>query len=229
MRLQHKLLALALLILAACDVETSAPDTSDTATVPPEILMNPSMLNDTAPAEFKVRFQTTRGAFVVSVTRAWSPNGADRFYNLVKSGFYQDIAFFRVISGFMAQFGIHGDPRVSAAWRSARITDDPVNQSNTRGRISFAMSGPNSRTTQLFINFVNNSALDGMGFSPFAEVTEGMDIVDTIFAGYGEGAPRGAGPEQGRIQAEGNAYLKAAFPKLDYIVSAEISENTSGQ
>jgi peptidyl-prolyl cis-trans isomerase A (cyclophilin A) len=227
MRHLRNVAVLALLVLCACDTQTPVPETTDIDSPPPELLMNPSQLNETAPSDFKVRVETTRGAFVVSVTRAWAPNGADRFYNLVKAGFFQDIAFFRVISGFMAQFGIHGDPRVSAAWRSARITDDPVAQSNTRGRVSFATSGPNSRTTQLFINFVNNSALDGMGFSPFAEVTEGMDIVDTIFAGYGEGAPRGAGPEQGRIQAEGNTYLKAAFPRLDYIVSAKILENVN--
>ncbi len=229
MRHLENVALLALLVLCSCDTQTSVPETTDTDSSPPELLMNPSQLNETAPSDFKVRFETTRGAFVVSVTRAWAPNGVDRFYNLVKAGFYKDIAFFRVISGFMAQFGIHGDPRVSTAWRMARITDDPVAQSNTRGRISFAMSGPNSRTTQLFINFVNNSALDGMGFSPFAEVTEGMDIVDTIFAGYGEGAPRGAGPDQGRIQAEGNTYLKASFPSLDYILSAEISENTNAR
>ncbi|HWH67913.1 MAG TPA: peptidylprolyl isomerase, partial [Candidatus Sulfotelmatobacter sp.] len=143
-------------------------------------------------------------------------------YNLVRSGFFKDVAFFRVIPGFMCQFGIHGDPSVSAKWRSAKIPDDPVKGSNTRGTITFATAGPNTRTTQLFINFADNSNLDGMGFSPFGKVTEGMDVVDKIYSGYGEGAPRGHGPDQGRIQMEGNAYLKKDFPNLDYIKAATI-------
>jgi peptidyl-prolyl cis-trans isomerase A (cyclophilin A) len=187
-----------------------------------DTLKNPSLANEKAPETFKVKFNTTKGAVVIEATRAWAPLGADRFYNLVKAGYFTDIAFFRVIDGFMAQFGIHGDPAVSAAWRPARIQDDPVKQSNARGYISYAMAGPNTRTTQFFINFGDNSQLDSMGFSPFARVTEGMDVVDSIYSGYGEGAPRGMGPDQGRVQLQGNAYLQKDFPKLDYIKSAEL-------
>jgi peptidyl-prolyl cis-trans isomerase A (cyclophilin A) len=198
--------------------------TSSTKEIRPNMdtLKNPSLANEKAPETFKVKFNTTKGAVVIEATRAWAPLGADRFYNLVKAGYFTDIAFFRVIDGFMAQFGIHGDPAVSAAWRPARIQDDPVKQSNARGYISYAMAGPNTRTTQFFINFGDNSQLDSMGFSPFARVTEGMDVVDSIYSGYGEGAPRGMGPDQGRVQLQGNAYLQKDFPKLDYIKSAEL-------
>ena len=182
----------------------------------------PASLTEKAPESFKARFQTSKGSFTVEVTRSLAPNGADRFYNLVRSGYFTDIEFFRVISGFMCQFGIHGDPKVAAAWRAAHIPDDPVKGSNARGAITFATAGPNTRTTQLFINLVDNGRLDGMGFSPFGKVIDGMDVVDKIYSGYGEGAPRGAGPDQGRIQQEGNAYLKKDFPKLDYIQSATI-------
>ena len=183
---------------------------------------NPAKLTAKAPESFKVKFETTKGNFTIEVTRSHAPNGADRFYNLVQSGFFKDVAFFRVISGFMCQFGIHGDPKVAAAWRSAQIADDPVKGSNTRGAITFATAGPNTRTTQLFINFGNNTRLDGMGFSPFGKVTEGMDVVDKINSEYGEGAPQGKGPNQGLVQREGNAYLKKDFPNLDYIKSASI-------
>jgi peptidyl-prolyl cis-trans isomerase A (cyclophilin A) len=183
---------------------------------------DPAKLTEKAPETFKAQFDTTKGKFTVEVTRSLAPNGADRFYNLVRSGYFKDLAFFRVIPGFMVQFGIHGDPKVSAAWREARITDDPVKSSNARGTITFATAGPNTRTTQLFINFGNNSRLDGMGFSSFGKVTEGMDVVDKINGEYGEGAPGGRGPDQGRVQAEGNAYLKKDFPNLDYIKSATI-------
>jgi peptidyl-prolyl cis-trans isomerase A (cyclophilin A) len=189
----------------------------------PADLTDPSKLTEKAPETFKAQFDTTKGKFTVEVTRALSPNGADRFYNLVRSGYLKDIAFFRVIRGFMCQFGIHGDPKVAAAWRTATIPDDPVKSSNVRGAITFAKTGaPNSRSTQFFINFGDNKNLDGTGFAPFGKVTEGMDVVDKINAEYGEGAPRGRGPEQGRIQNEGNAYLKKDFPNLDYIKSVTI-------
>lgn len=175
-----------------------------------------------APATFKAKFATSQGDFVVRVTREWAPLGADRFHNLVQNGFYDGCRFFRVIAGFMCQFGIHGDPAVSAKWRDARIDDDPVKQGNTRGRLSFATAGRNTRTTQLFINFGDNSRLDGMGFAPFGEVIEGMEVVDRLHSGYGEGAPRGNGPSQARIQTEGNGYLRDEFGKLDYILSATI-------
>src|SRR5262245_55341589 len=185
-------------------------------------LANPAALNEKAPASYKVKFDTSKGAFVVQVNRDWAPNGADRFYNLVKNGFYDDTRFFRVISGFMVQFGINGDPKLAPAWRAARIPDDAVKQSNRRGNITFATSGPNSRTTQVFINFKDNAGLDGQGFAPFGQVVSGMDVVDKLHAGYGEGAPNGRGPEQGRIQGEGNAYLKKDFPQLDFIKKASI-------
>ena len=183
---------------------------------------DPAKLTEKAPESFKAQFDTTKGKFTIEVTRSLAPNGADRFYNLVRSGYFTDIAFFRVIPGFMCQFGIHGDPQVAAAWGRASIADDPVKSGNTRGAITFATRGPNTRTTQLFINFGNNGGLDGQGFSSFGKVSEGMDVVDKINSEYGEGAPGGRGPAQGRIQAEGNAYLKKDFPNLDYIKSASI-------
>jgi peptidyl-prolyl cis-trans isomerase A (cyclophilin A) len=183
---------------------------------------DPSKLTEKAPDTFKAQFDTTKGKFTVEVTRSLAPNGADRFYNLVRSGFFKDAEFFRVIPGFMCQFGIHGDPKVAAAWRAASIPDDPVKGSNTRGTITFATAGPNTRTTQLFINFSDNTRLDSMGFSPFGKVVEGMDVVDKINGEYGEGAPSGRGPDQSMIQMRGNEYLKKDFPNLDYIKSATI-------
>lgn len=185
-------------------------------------LTDPALATEKAPATYRVRFETTKGPFVVEVNRDWSPLGADRFYNLVKAGFYDDTAFFRAIEGFMVQFGIHGDPAVSAKWRGAQIQDDPAKESNKRGRITFATGGPNSRTTQVFINYRDNTNLDRMGFTPFGSVVEGMDVVDSLYKGYGEGAPGGRGPAQGRIQFEGNTYLKQEFPQLDWIKSAKI-------
>jgi peptidyl-prolyl cis-trans isomerase A (cyclophilin A) len=195
---------------------------AEPAKLTPPALLEPEKATEKAPASFKVKLDTTQGDIVIEVTRAWAPNGADRFYNLVKLGYFQDVAFFRVIDGFMAQFGIHGDPKVNTAWRMARIQDDPVKESNKRGYVTFATSGPNSRTVQMFINFGENNRLDGQGFSPFGKVVTGMDVVDKLYKGYGEGAPSGAGPEQGRVQMQGNAYLKSSFPKLDYIKSASL-------
>ena len=207
-------LALAVVLLPAAAV-AQAPS-----------LKNPASLKEQAPATYKARFDTSAGVFVIQVNRDWAPLGADRFYNLVKSGFYDDARFFRAISGFMVQFGIHADPAISAAWRNARIGVDPVKQGNKPMRITYAMGGsPDTRTTQVFINFVDNSSgLDKLGFASFGEVVEGQDVVKKIFTGYGEGAPRGKGPEQGRIQMEGNAYLNKEFPKLDYIKKATIEK-----
>lgn len=187
-------------------------------------LGNPSSLNEKAPPIYKAKFETSKGTFVIEVHRDWSPNGADRFYNLVKNGFYNDARFFRVINGFMVQFGISGNPDLSAVWREARIPDDPVKENNGRGMVSFATAGPGTRTTQVFINFGDNSMLDGQGFSPFGQVVSGMDVVDSLYSGYGEGAPRGDGPDQGRVQSQGNAYLITDFPKLDYIKKATIEQ-----
>ncbi|HCU88954.1 MAG TPA: peptidylprolyl isomerase [Gammaproteobacteria bacterium] len=182
-------------------------------------------MNQPAPAEFDVRFNTSVGDFVVHVKRKWAPLGSDRFYNLVRNGYYDETRFFRVAPGrgperFVVQWGIHGDPSVNAAWQrsqAAKIEDDPVVQSNTRGRVTFATSGPNSRTTQLFVNYADYSFLDNMGFSAFGEVIAGgMEVVDSINGEYEER------PDQTKIQSEGNAYLNENFPNLDYIISATI-------
>lgn len=182
-------------------------------------------MSRTAPETFRARFETSAGEFTVEVNRAWAPRGADRFYNLVRHGFYDGTRFFRVLDGFVAQFGISGDPAVTRAWEGETIPDDPVERSNERGTLTFATSGPNSRTTQLFINLADNPRLDGMGFAPIGRVVEGMSVVDDLYAGHGEGAPRGEGPAQGRIEAEGNAYLEEEFPELDYIEEAHVMED----
>jgi len=199
-----------------------APRKEEKASTASPGFADPSKLKEKAPDSFKAQFETTKGKFTIEVTRSLAPNGVDRFYNLVRSGYFKDVAFFRVIPGFMCQFGIHGDPKVSAAWHEANIADDPVKGSNVRGAVTFATAGPNTRTTQLFINFGDNNRLDGMGFSSFGKVSEGMDVVDKLNGEYGEGAPSGRGPHQGRVQAEGNVYLKKDFPNLDYIKSAAI-------
>jgi peptidyl-prolyl cis-trans isomerase A (cyclophilin A) len=220
-------LALSVAISDAQDVKKEEPAVKPSGASPG--FTDPAKLTEKAPETFKAQFDTTKGKFTIEVTRSLSPNGADRFYNLVRSGYFKDVAFFRVIPGFMCQFGIHGDPSVSAKWRRASIADDPVKGSNTRGTITFATAGPNTRTTQLFINFGDNRSLDGQGFSPFGKVTEGMDVVDKINSEYGEGAPDGRGPAQGRVQSEGNAYLKKDFPNLDYIKSVTIVTAESGK
>lgn len=180
-------------------------------------LKNPAALKDVAPAEFSAAFDTSAGPFVVLVHRSWAPKGADRFYNLVKYGFFDNARFFRVVPNFMAQFGINGDPEIQAPWENANIPDDPVTQSNKRGMVTFAAaSRPNTRSTQLFINFKNNANLDGMGFAPIGEVVSGMEAVDKINAEYRED------PDQGMIQSQGNAYLMKAFPRLDYVKRATI-------
>jgi peptidyl-prolyl cis-trans isomerase A (cyclophilin A) len=185
-------------------------------------LGNPAALKEQAPPVYKVEFDTSKGPFVVEVHRDWAPNGADRFYNLVKNGFYDSTRFFRVIEGFMAQFGVNGDPKVSALWRESRIKDDPVKVSNKRTFVTFATAGPNTRTTQVFVSYGDNSNLDSQGFSPFGQVVSGMKVVDSLYSGYGEGAPGGRGPSQARVQSEGNAYLASSFPNLDYIKKATI-------
>ena len=197
-------------------------DTQDAEPVDDNPLYRPSALAEEAPPTFQAAFETSKGEFVIEVTREWAPNGADRLYTLVKNGYYDGVRFFRVIDGFMAQFGIHGDPRINAAWRAARITDDPVVESNVRGSVSFATSGPNSRTTQIFINFVDNVNLDDMGFSPVGRVVEGMEVVDQLYSDYGEGPPRGTGPYQAQMHAQGNEYLDAEYPDLDHIIAARI-------
>jgi peptidyl-prolyl cis-trans isomerase A (cyclophilin A) len=201
---------------------SAAPSAARASVVHPDLL-DPSKASEKAPDVFKAKFKTTKGDFVVEVHRDWAPNGADRFYDLVKLGFYDDTRFFRAVDGFMVQFGISGDPSVNTKWANANVNDDPVKQSNKPGFITFAQTNaPNSRSTQVFINYGDNSRLDGMRFAPFGQVVEGMDVVSSLYKGYGEGAPMGAGPDQGRIQGQGNAYLDTAFPKLDAIKHAEI-------
>lgn len=170
-----------------------------------------------APESYRAAFDTSKGQFVVEVTRAWAPRGADRFYELAKSGFYDGGRFFRVLPRFVVQFGINGDPAISRLWSSMRIPDDPVKHSNTRGTITFATSGPQSRTTQVFINLRDNARLDDSGFAPFGEVVSGMENVERLYSGYGECAPRGAGPDQTKTELEGNSYLEEHFPRLDSI------------
>ncbi len=186
------------------------------AAVPHPSLLNPASLTAKAPAEFKAKFTTTAGDFVVEVHRAWAPLGADRFYKLVRYGYFTNAAFFRVVPGFVVQFGLSADPAVNRAWADTKFPDDPVLQSNKRGSLVFATAGPNTRTTQLFINYGDNARLDGMGFAPFGTVIEGMDVVDKIFPGYGES------PRQDLITNQGDAYLKANFPNIDKIKLARI-------
>jgi peptidyl-prolyl cis-trans isomerase A (cyclophilin A) len=211
---------------------TESPATAATAASPASgalastvhpALLEPANATAKAPDAYKATFTTSKGTFVVEVHRDWAPNAADRFYNLVKLGFFDDTRFFRAVDGFMVQFGLSGDPSVSTKWQQANIPDDPVAQSNKSGFITFAQTAmPNSRATQVFINTVDNARLDGMRFAPFGQVVSGMDVVKSLYTGYGEGAPSGAGPDQGRIQAQGNAYLDKGFPKLDAIKHAEI-------
>lgn len=179
-------------------------------------------VNLTAPAEFKVKLETSKGDVVLKITREWAPKGVDRFYSLVKNGFYDECRFYRVLPKYVAQFGIHGDPAISGKWREVQIDDDPVKQKNTRGRLTFAKSGPNTRTTNLFLNLKDSTGLDAQGFAPIGEVVEGMDVADQLHSGYGDGAPKGRGPSQKRLYEEGNAWLKKDFKDLDYIKTAKI-------
>ncbi len=182
-------------------------------------LRTPAALTEQAPATYKAKFDTSKGAFVIEVHRDWSPKGADRFYNLVKNGFYDDTRFFRVVPDFMLQFGINGDPAIQRNWATANIQDDPKGQSNKKGYVTFAKTGaPNSRSTQVFINYKDNGFLDAQGFTPFGQVISGMDVVEKITSQYGEK------PNQGMIQSEGNAYLNKDFPKLDFVKKATIEK-----
>jgi len=194
----------------------AAPAAKKAAPVAAPDLLKPNTLKARAPEVYKVKFVTTKGDVIIQVTRAWAPMGADRFYNLVRGGFFKDAAFFRTIPNFMTQFGIPARPDVAAAWDHAYLIDDRVTQSNKRGMVTFATAGPNTRTTQIFINYGDNVRLDSDGFAPFGQVVEGMDVVDKFFGGYGET------PDQGRITAFGKAYLDKSFPNLDHIVTATI-------
>jgi len=191
-------------------------------------LTRPAAFTEHAPATYRAAFDTSKGVFVVEVHRAWAPLGADRFYNLVKSGFYDDCRFFRVIDSKLVQAGMHGDPKVQAAWASATIPDEPAKESNRRGTVvlaALAGGGSDTRSTQFFINLADNGRLlDRQQVAPIGRVISGMDVVDSLYSGYGEGAPRGTGPDQGRIRQEGNAYLEQTFPKLDYVKKATIEK-----
>ena len=177
------------------------------------------------PERFLVRFDTSQGSFTVEVNREWAPHGADRFYELVRDRFFDGQKFFRVRAGFIAQFGLHPDPRVIAKWKHRTIPDDPVKQPNVRGTLAFAMTGPDTRSTQIYINLADNSRLDKEGFAPFGRVIEGMDVVDRLYSGYGESAGGGMrGGKQGPIEEGGNAYLERSFPKLDSIKTARIAK-----
>ncbi|PYP41018.1 MAG: peptidylprolyl isomerase [Gemmatimonadetes bacterium] len=215
--------AIALTVLSACQKPAAkSPPAADNSARPD--FHNPADPGFAvqAPDSFRARFTTTKGDFVIEVHRAWAPLGADRFYNLVRSGFYDGVRFFRVLPGFMAQFGIHGDTAVVSAWRERVFLDDPVRRTNGPGMVTFATAGPGTRTTQVFINFVDNSRLDGMGFAPFGRVVSGVDVISKLYGGYGEGAPRGRGPDQMKLNIEGEKYLARQFPKLDKIITATV-------
>ena len=200
-------LTAALALLAAC---SSAPK-KEAATQPVQ-----------SPAVYRVKFETSKGPFVVEVHRDWAPRGADRFCELIAAKYYDGLYFFRVIKGFVAQWGIHKDPAVMARWSAMAIPDDPVTQSNIRGTITFATSGPNTRTTEPFINLADNKRLDTKGFAPFGKVVEGMDVVDKLYSGYGDGPPQGEGVDQTKAEAQGNEYIEGRFPRLDRIVTARL-------
>ena len=198
---------------------TTAKKRPATASAYDRALLKPALLTGNAPEEYKVKFVTTRGEFTLTVHRSWSPLGADRFYNLVRHHFYDNAEVFRVVPNFVAQFGISAYPAVTAAWRGTDIKDDPVKESNKRGYLTFATGGPNTRTTQVFINLKDNSGLDRQGFSPFGVVdAEGMKVVDMFYDQYGDAA----GIDQGKIESQGNTYLQKGYPKLDVIKSATL-------
>jgi len=208
--------------------KTAAPASTTPAppkmSSPPPALLNPAALRAKAPDLYRVKFATTHGDFVVEVHRDWAPLGADRLYNLVRNRFFTDNAFYRYSPGFIVQFGVSAWPAVTKAWAGATIKDDPVKESNKKGTITYAMGGPNTRSTDFFINLKDNSPLDGQGFAPLGMVTEGMDVVEGLYSGYGEmkGMPGGNGPDQALVQSQGKPYLDKNFPKLDSIKTATI-------
>lgn len=214
------------LLLTVCGLAfAQTKSTAPKKAAPRADLTNPSSLRAVAPATYQAKFVTTKGEFVVQVTKAWAPRGADRFYNLVRAGFYNDTVFFRVLRTprpFMAQFGVSPNPAIAKAWMNANIPDDRPIETNKRGRITFATAGPNTRTTQVFISYGDNSFLDSQGFAPFGEVISGMEVVDQLYADYGEGAPSGQGPDQQKLQTEGKPYTDRYFPKLDKVIKATI-------
>jgi peptidyl-prolyl cis-trans isomerase A (cyclophilin A) len=186
-------------------------------------LLRPSSLNEKAPESYRAKFATTKGDFVIEVTRAWAPLGADRFYNLVKNGFFTGASFFRVVPGFVVQFGVPANPEIAKVWMPATIKDDRPTQSNVAGYVTYAAAAaPNTRNTQVFVNLRDNSSLDAQGFAPFGKVVEGVEVVEKLYGGYGDGPPFGKGPDQERVIREGKTYLDKNFPQLDSIKSAAI-------
>jgi peptidyl-prolyl cis-trans isomerase A (cyclophilin A) len=199
--------------------DVTAPEPSETQ----RVLLQPAALQQPAPDTFRVRFTTSQGDFVMEVVRDWAPIGVQRFYNLVRNGFYDGNRFFRVLPGFVVQFGMSGVPAIQRAWDEQPLRDDPVTQRNVRGAVTFATAGPNTRTTQVFINYIDNANLDD-AYAPFGRVVEGMDVLDRLYADYGEGAPYGSGPLQQCLLVGGNAYLDQSFDRLDAITRAVIIE-----
>ncbi len=219
-RTVRPLVLLALTLALGCSGGADTAETGDPRLRDP--LLRPERFTETAPERFRVRLETSAGDVVIDVRRAWAPLGADRFYNLVKGGFYDDTRVYRVVAGFMAQFGLNDNPYVNQVWKSEYLVDDPVVETNARGRVAFAKGGVHTRTTEVFISFKDNAALDANGFAPFGQVIEGMDAVDAFHAAYGDGPPRGDGPYQAMASARGNEYLDADFPELTKIVRATI-------
>lgn len=218
------------LLLVACQGDSGggeggSDEGSDAEDRIPAALIEPERADLTAPDSFDARFETTAGEFVVRVHRDWAPRGADRFFNLVQLGYYDSVYVHRVVPGRVAQFGIHPDPRINYRWSESPIRDDPVQRSNERGRVTFARSGRHSRTTQVFVNLGDNSSLDDEGFAPFGEVVDGMEVVDELYDGYGDGPPRGEGPYPARAAAEGNEYFEREFPELDQILRVTTRES----
>ena len=175
------------------------------------------------PDQYKATFETSKGNFVIEVHREWAPRGADRFYELIQDGFYNESRFHRVVRNFVVQWGINKDPAVSRLWSNLRILDDPPKQSNRKGTVAFAAAGPASRTTQVFINLRDNKQLDKNLFAPFGEVVSGMDVVESLYNSYGEMPPRGNGPDPSLIETRGNEYLETKFPRLDYIKRVSVN------
>jgi len=209
-RMRFRALPFAVLALlsVACTPQPRTPEAPARPEAPPE--------------RYRVKFETSKGDFVIEVHLEWARRGADHFFELVNNRFYDGVRFFRVVRGFVVQFGIHGDPAVQRLWGEAAIRDDPVKQSNRKGFVSFAKLGPNSRTTQVFINLADNTSLDKDGFAPFGQVVEGMEVVERLWSAYGEIPPKGRGPDPVRIVREGNAYLEREFPRLDWVVRARV-------
>jgi peptidyl-prolyl cis-trans isomerase A (cyclophilin A) len=206
----RSLCACFLLLLAAC----STPPENKPAPAPAKPAPTPDL--------FRVNLETSKGAVVLEITRAWAPHGADRFYELVKNGYYDGDRFYRVVPRFVVQFGINGDPKLSQLWSSFRIPDDPVKQKNRKATLTFATSGPGARTTQVFVNMRDNLSLDHQGFAPIGRVAEGMDVLEGLYGGYGDMPPRGSGPDGVEIERQGHVYLENHFPRLDYIVKATV-------